>query len=246
MKKLQILCGLNNIRNVVLVTTRWTKTYDPVALGKQRRHEKELAKTYWKTALDRGSTMERYSGTKESAMAILTILNSREQLFDPTEPFEITQIEDDNKVSQTDATIDLQTPIRRTWKWWLWQAVQLLLSLIVALFYVGFAAGTINSFFPEPHKGSNKAIVKAELYKVSLLWIYAGAMIIVSDLVFRAFTDIWLAASVFAWGTLLVVITGNFVEDYCEEARLISWIVSPIMISCLGYGQYWHYILGRP
>jgi hypothetical protein len=76
----QKLCGANALRNVILTTTMW----DEVQIEEGDRREKELRGKYWKTMIDRGSTVARYLNTTESAwdivMPILLDLNERSAL----------------------------------------------------------------------------------------------------------------------------------------------------------------------
>lgn len=73
MKTLQIcrkICGTDALKNVILVTTRWNDV--DRALGARR--EEELRSEFWKFMLDFGSTMMRYHGDQDSAVAIVSQL----------------------------------------------------------------------------------------------------------------------------------------------------------------------------
>ena len=60
------LCG-NEFSTIVLATTMWDEV-DP-EIGEQR--EKELREIYWKTMIDRGSTVKRFLSTPVSASDLL-------------------------------------------------------------------------------------------------------------------------------------------------------------------------------
>ncbi|KAF9449504.1 hypothetical protein P691DRAFT_614340, partial [Macrolepiota fuliginosa MF-IS2] len=62
------LCGHNASSHIVMVTTMWDKLGED-EIGERR--EDELKSTFWAPMLKRGSTIERYKNTKESAWNIL-------------------------------------------------------------------------------------------------------------------------------------------------------------------------------
>jgi hypothetical protein len=62
------LCGEQNLKNVVLLTTMWSHLRDE-AVGLQR--ERELRKEYWMDMEKGGSTIRRYEGTRREAEAII-------------------------------------------------------------------------------------------------------------------------------------------------------------------------------
>ena len=64
------LCGSDYPRNVVLVTTMWSKIAEADAL----RREDELRKIYWKPMVDLGSNVIRYQDTAESAWGAVKLL----------------------------------------------------------------------------------------------------------------------------------------------------------------------------
>lgn len=77
MKTLQIcrkICGTDALKNVILVTTRW----DDVDRALGARREEELRSEFWKFMLDFGSTMMRYHGDQDSAVAIVSQLLHKE------------------------------------------------------------------------------------------------------------------------------------------------------------------------
>jgi hypothetical protein len=67
------ICGKAALKNVILVTTMW-KGVDP-KVGAAR--EKELRDEFWKLMLNFGSTMMRYHGDEDSAVAIASQLLSK-------------------------------------------------------------------------------------------------------------------------------------------------------------------------
>jgi hypothetical protein len=65
------LCGVNALRNVMLVTTMWSEIDDMTALS----YEKELQTTYWNAMVSAGSRISRFDYSHESAWAIVDHLN---------------------------------------------------------------------------------------------------------------------------------------------------------------------------
>lgn len=65
------ICGTSALSNVILTTTRW-KDVESQAIGAQR--EQELRNDFWKFMLDYDSTMMRYHGDHDSAVAIISQL----------------------------------------------------------------------------------------------------------------------------------------------------------------------------
>ena len=67
------ICGDLALKNVLLVTTRWNEVDE--AVGASR--EKELRESFWAYMLNKGSTMTRFYGNKDSATAIASQLVSK-------------------------------------------------------------------------------------------------------------------------------------------------------------------------
>ncbi|KAF8438414.1 P-loop containing nucleoside triphosphate hydrolase protein [Boletus edulis BED1] len=65
------LCGENNLKNVVLVTTMW----DEVEESTGSRREKELLSDFWGDMIRFGSRTLRFQGTRESAWEIISCLH---------------------------------------------------------------------------------------------------------------------------------------------------------------------------
>ena len=61
------LCGKNTFRNVILTTTMWDEVDEET--GEDR--EGELKSKYWKDMLERGSTTDRFTRTRESAFNLI-------------------------------------------------------------------------------------------------------------------------------------------------------------------------------
>jgi hypothetical protein len=61
------LCGKNAFHNVILTTTMW----DEVDKETGEDREKELKTKYWRTMLERGSTMNQFQRTRESAFDVI-------------------------------------------------------------------------------------------------------------------------------------------------------------------------------
>jgi len=65
------LCGKDNFKNVVLVTTMWDQVVEDVGL----RHEQELQNDFWQSMIRLGSTTHRFYLTEESAWEIINTLS---------------------------------------------------------------------------------------------------------------------------------------------------------------------------
>jgi hypothetical protein len=61
------LCGKNALQKVILTTTMW----DEVDKETGEAREGELISTYWRPMLQRNSTTNRFSGTRESAFTVI-------------------------------------------------------------------------------------------------------------------------------------------------------------------------------
>ncbi|KAG8220498.1 P-loop containing nucleoside triphosphate hydrolase protein [Butyriboletus roseoflavus] len=68
----QNLCGTENLKNVVIVTTMWDEVEDQ-SVGSKR--EEELLSSFWKGMIDLGSRTCRFQGTRESAWEIIDHLD---------------------------------------------------------------------------------------------------------------------------------------------------------------------------
>lgn len=64
------ICGKGALKNVLLVTTRWNEVEDSVGAARER----ELREQFWRYMLGYGSTMLRYRGDHDSAVAIVSQL----------------------------------------------------------------------------------------------------------------------------------------------------------------------------
>ncbi|KIO01138.1 hypothetical protein M404DRAFT_150982 [Pisolithus tinctorius Marx 270] len=65
------LCGKENFKNVVLVTTMWDEVTEEVGSAR----ENELQSDFWRSMIDLGSTIHRFDGTMESAWKIISCLS---------------------------------------------------------------------------------------------------------------------------------------------------------------------------
>ncbi|GIZ37349.1 hypothetical protein CKM354_000079900 [Cercospora kikuchii] len=65
----QKLCGENALRSVILATTMW----DKVSKATGEKHENELKSTYdfWGIMIEKGSTVHRHDGSRESALNLV-------------------------------------------------------------------------------------------------------------------------------------------------------------------------------
>jgi hypothetical protein len=86
----QKICGKNAMKNVMLVTTRWNEVEESIGANRER----ELRDQFWKYMLSNGSTMMRYHGDHDSAVAIASqllnkstiILDLQRELVDEKKP----------------------------------------------------------------------------------------------------------------------------------------------------------------
>jgi hypothetical protein len=69
------LCGDDAMKNVVLVTTKWTK----VGLEEGETREEQLKKEFWKEMVDKGTITARFMHTHESAWGIVDQLVPKER-----------------------------------------------------------------------------------------------------------------------------------------------------------------------
>ncbi|KAI6118660.1 hypothetical protein EV401DRAFT_1550773 [Pisolithus croceorrhizus] len=65
------LCGRENFKNVILVTTMWDEITEEVGSAR----EKELQSDFWWSMINLGSTVHRFEGTMESAWSIINSLS---------------------------------------------------------------------------------------------------------------------------------------------------------------------------
>lgn len=65
------LCGKENFKNVVLVTTMWDEVTEEVGSAR----ENELQSDFWRSMINLGSTIHRFDGTVESAWKIISCLS---------------------------------------------------------------------------------------------------------------------------------------------------------------------------
>ncbi|KAI5992853.1 P-loop containing nucleoside triphosphate hydrolase protein [Pisolithus marmoratus] len=65
------LCGKENFKNVILVTTMWDEVTEEAGLAR----EKELQSDFWRSMICLGSTIHRFEGTMESAWKIINSIS---------------------------------------------------------------------------------------------------------------------------------------------------------------------------
>ncbi|KAI6044167.1 P-loop containing nucleoside triphosphate hydrolase protein [Pisolithus marmoratus] len=65
------LCGKDNFKNVILVTTMWDEVAEEVGSAR----EKELRSDFWRSMISLGSSVYRFEGTMESAWKIINSLS---------------------------------------------------------------------------------------------------------------------------------------------------------------------------
>lgn len=70
-KMFKELCGKDNFKNVILVTTMWDAVTEEVGSAR----EQELHAEFWKAMIALGSTTHRFEGTTESAWKIINSLS---------------------------------------------------------------------------------------------------------------------------------------------------------------------------
>jgi hypothetical protein len=74
------LCGLNNLKSVILATTHWTHGEGksvPESVGEARVKELEETKEFWGGMIERGSRVEKHDGSKASAIRTVSDLVNR-------------------------------------------------------------------------------------------------------------------------------------------------------------------------
>lgn len=96
----QDLCGNDNLKNVVLVTTMWDEVEDQ-SVGSKR--EQELLSSFWKGMIGFGSRNCRYEGTRESAWEIIDLLDLEGSRRRPT-PLQIQREMVDRKLPLHETT----------------------------------------------------------------------------------------------------------------------------------------------
>jgi len=67
LREFEDLCGNNAFQNIVLTTTMW----DDVDKETGETRERELRDEFWKTMINRGSTISRFEGTRDSAFRVI-------------------------------------------------------------------------------------------------------------------------------------------------------------------------------
>lgn len=80
------LCGADNFEHVVLVTSKWLKSPTVNEEQQELLREHDLINTYWKNMTARGSQVERFDGSPESARQILGVLQRKPRLVKLQEP----------------------------------------------------------------------------------------------------------------------------------------------------------------
>ncbi|KAH8725614.1 P-loop containing nucleoside triphosphate hydrolase protein [Phaeosphaeriaceae sp. PMI808] len=91
------LCGKQNLKNVVLLTTMWSELTSE-AKGLQR--ERELRKDFWMDMEKAGSTIRRYEGTRTEAEAIICRLM---RLPDIVLDIQVELIDQNKRLEETNA-----------------------------------------------------------------------------------------------------------------------------------------------
>jgi len=93
------LCGRDNFKNVVLVTTMWDQVVEDVGL----RHEQELQNDFWKSMIRLGSTTHRFHLTEQSAWEIINTLSV--SLLGERRPLQIQRemVDEDKPLHKTSA-----------------------------------------------------------------------------------------------------------------------------------------------
>lgn len=75
------LCGSNNLKSVVLVTTHWANAETGISVtestGQARIDELVEKKDFWGAMIERGSRVERHDGSKQSALRIVGAIIDR-------------------------------------------------------------------------------------------------------------------------------------------------------------------------
>lgn len=110
LKMFKDLCGLDPLRNVLLVTTRWgmAAKANEQALAESREEQYAANPMYWAKMIEAGARMDRFEDTQESAMRILMRLRHS----DPV-PLQIQSemVDQDKQLAQTSAGITVNEEI---------------------------------------------------------------------------------------------------------------------------------------
>lgn len=103
---LRNICGDGALKNVILVTNRWCDI-DRMTGAKR---ENQLRNEFWSYMLDNGSVMSRFHGTRDSAVALVSQLLSKESVVLALQ-HEISQ--EDMRLDQTAAGAFVQNDLTR-------------------------------------------------------------------------------------------------------------------------------------
>ena len=112
LRLLKELCGVDNLKSVILATTHWTDkegNHVPESVGQARMKELEDTKEFWGGMIELGSRVERHDGSKSSARKLIADLVDRK---DRVELVIQKQLVDERRnLFDTDAGQELQREV---------------------------------------------------------------------------------------------------------------------------------------
>lgn len=103
------LCGDDYFKNVILATTMWGNLEGgelTPEVGERREEELVENKAFWGFMMDRGSRISRHSGTRDSALAIVSSLIGLPSR--PVLDIQREMVDENKKVSDTAAGMEVQ------------------------------------------------------------------------------------------------------------------------------------------
>ena len=108
LRMFQRICGANSFKNVIVVTTMW----DKVTPEEQERREQRLKESnvFFKSLMDRGATMARHDGTRDSALSIIQGFSEKNDIIVAKLVDEL--VEEKKSLLNTEAGKELQSEHR--------------------------------------------------------------------------------------------------------------------------------------
>ncbi|KAI6042170.1 hypothetical protein EDC04DRAFT_3058955, partial [Pisolithus marmoratus] len=135
------LCGKENFKNVILVTTMWDEVTEEVGSAR----EKELQSDFWRSMITLGSSVHRFDGTMESAWKIIDSLSVA-----PPVQRRPLQIQRD--------MVDEHVPLHRTAAGRAVMAISTVLTSDIKGVFQRLAKGTKKS--PNPNPSDSKCLLR--------------------------------------------------------------------------------------
>ncbi|KAK6214586.1 hypothetical protein LQW54_004308 [Pestalotiopsis sp. IQ-011] len=120
MKNLRVfrkLCGPDALKKVILVTTLWDQVSESV--GAAREEELRATEDFWGSMIKKGSRIERYSNSKESAVKLVGLLIQASQSADVVQtPLQIQNemVNGATELNGTEAAREIMEPLKKRTK----------------------------------------------------------------------------------------------------------------------------------